>query len=217
MTDRRRAWQPPWAGASGAGRPVASSLAVAVAQVAGTAVAGRHQSGRVGLDALGVVLLLLGPLLLVFRRRRPVAVVVGTTAVTVAYLAAGYPYGPVFLSMVVAFCVAVQRGHRRAAWASAGAFYAAHLLLSYALPGGRLRGPAQHPTWWQELGIAAWLLLVVAFAEILRFRREQFAARRAAEEEAARRRADETSRWSARPATAPRPSSSPPGSCRTSS
>jgi len=191
MTAERPPWLPPWVRAAKAGWPVASSLVVAVAQVVGTTAAGRHQSDRVPLDAFGYLLLLLGPALLVLRRRQPALVVVGTTAVTAVYVLAGYPYGPVFLSMVVAFCAAVQQGHRRAAWISAGVFYAAHLLLSYVLPSSWLRGAEGRPSWWQELGVAAWLLLVVAFAEILRFRREQMAAHRAAEVEAERRRADE--------------------------
>ncbi|GAA0702231.1 sensor histidine kinase [Kitasatospora atroaurantiaca] len=191
MTAERPPWLPPWVRAAKAGWPVAASVLVAVAQVVGTTVAGRHQGHRVPVDAFGYLLLLLGPALLVFRQRHPAAVVVGTTAVTVVYVLAGYPYGPVFLSMVVAFCAAVQRGQRRVAWISAGVFYAAHLLLSYVLPSSWLRGAEGRPSWWQELGVAAWLLLVVAFAEILRFRREQMAAHRAAEVEAERRRADE--------------------------
>ncbi|WP_407915463.1 sensor histidine kinase [Kitasatospora sp. NE20-6] len=184
-------WRPPWVRAAKAGWPVASSVLVAVLQVAGTAAAARHQAGRVPLDALAYVLLLLGPALLVFRLRRPVAVVAGTTVVTVAYLLAGYAYGPVFVSLVVAVCSAVQQGHRRAAWAAAGAFYTAHLLTSFVLPDGWVRGTAGGLNGFQELGVAAWLLLVLAVAEILRFRRERMEAVRAAAEEARRRRADE--------------------------
>ncbi|MEV8096592.1 sensor histidine kinase [Kitasatospora sp. NPDC085879] len=191
MTDEPPPWQPPWVRAAKAGWPVASSVLVAVAQLAGTGAAARHQGGRLPLDALGYLLLLLGPAILLFRRRRPVAAVVGTTAVTVAYLVAGYPYGPVFLSLVVAFCTAVQLGHRRAAWACAGAFYAAHLLISFAVPQDWLRGPAAQPNGWQELGIAAWLLLVMAVAEILRFRSERMEAVRAAARQAQQRRVDE--------------------------
>ncbi|WP_431677622.1 sensor histidine kinase [Kitasatospora sp. KL5] len=191
MTEEPPPWQPPWVRASKAGWPVASSVLVAVAQTVGTSAAARHQAGRLPLDAFGYLLLLLGPALLVFRQRRPVAVVVGTTAVTVAYLFAGYPYGPVFISLVVAVCVAVQRGHRRAAWACAGAFYTAHLLISYVLPADWVRGPDSRPTGWQELGVAAWLLLVIAVAEILRFRAERIEAVRAAAEQAQRRRIDE--------------------------
>ncbi|MEU9130982.1 sensor histidine kinase [Kitasatospora sp. NPDC048540] len=191
MTDPTPPWQPPWVRAAKAGRPVALAVLAAVVQVAGSAAAGRHQPDRVPLDALGYLLLLLGPALLVERRRRPAAVAVATTAVTLVYVVAGYPYGPVFLSMVVAFCVGVQLGHRRVVWACAAVFYTAHLLIGHGLPAGLLRAPAGAPNGWQELGVAAWLLLVLAVSEILRFRRERIAVVRAAAEQAERRRVDE--------------------------
>ncbi|WP_045306675.1 sensor histidine kinase [Saccharothrix sp. ST-888] len=191
MTDERPPWRPPWVPSARAGWPVASSVLVAFVQVVGTTGAAGHQSGRLGLNAFGYLLLLLGPALLLFRRRHPAAVVVGVSAVTVVYLVAGFPYGPVFLSPVVALVVAVRSGHRRAAWLSAAAFYAAHLLLAHVVPGGRPHGAGSRPGWWSELGVAAWLLLVLAVAEIMRFRWEQIAARRAAGAEAERRRADE--------------------------
>ncbi|MEV4614611.1 histidine kinase [Kitasatospora sp. NPDC049258] len=191
MSDPQPPWQPPWVRAAKAGRPVALAVLVAVAQVAGTVAAARHQPLRAPLDAFGYLLLLLGPALLVLRRRHPVAVAVATTLVALGYIVAGYPYGPVFLSLVVAYCVAVQLGHRRVVWVCAAAFYGAHLLLGHVLPGGWLRAPAGAPNGWQELGVAAWLLLVLAGAEILRFRRERMAAVREAAAEAERRRVDE--------------------------
>lgn len=58
------------------------------------------QTGREPLDWLGRLLLLLGPALLVrHRHRHPVPVLYGVCAVALAYLAGGYPYGPVFLAV----------------------------------------------------------------------------------------------------------------------
>ncbi|MCC9310139.1 sensor histidine kinase [Kitasatospora sp. RB6PN24] len=181
-------WWPPWLRAA---PPVASSVVIALIQVVGSGAAARHQvPPRHALDAVGYLLLLAGPALLVLRRSRPVAAVVGTAVVLLVYLAAGYPYGPVFLSFAVAYCVAVRLGHRRAAWAALGGVYLGHLLLTFAVPAGRLRGSG-HGGWWQELGVTAMALLLAAVAELLRFRYERIAAHRAAEEAAARRRADE--------------------------
>ncbi|MDH6136430.1 signal transduction histidine kinase [Kitasatospora sp. MAA4] len=183
---RRR---PPWARA---GRPLVSSVAIGVLQVVGSTVAGRHQAAdRVPLDALGYGLLIAGPVLLLLRRSRPVPVVAGTAALTLAYLAGGYPYGPVFASFAVAYCAAVRGGHRTAAWLSLGLLYVGYLLFAFVLPASWLRGPAVHSGWWQALGVTALALLLAAVAELMRFRGEQFAARRAAREEAQRRRADE--------------------------
>ena len=191
MGESRPLWVPPWVRAAKAGWPVAGALVVAVAQVVGTTAAQRHQGGRVALDGWGYLLLVLGPALLVLRRRWPAATVVAVSAVTAGYLWAGYPYGPGFLAMVVAFFSAVRHGHRRAAWLSAGGFYLVHLLTGYALPDGWLRAPNHAVRGWQELGVTAWLLLVFAGAELARFRQERIAAVRAAEEEARARRHDE--------------------------
>ncbi|GAA1258582.1 sensor histidine kinase [Kitasatospora nipponensis] len=191
-TTDRGPWRPPWVRANRAGWPLLSSLAVAVLQVAGSAGAARHQvPQRVPLDAFGYVLLLAGPALLVLRRRRPVPVVAGTAAITLVYLVAGYPYGPVLLSFAVAYCGAVRLGHRTAAWLSLAALYGGHLLLGFVLPAHWLRGSAAHGGWWPELGLAALTLLLAAVAELLRFRHEQVAAHRAAEAAARARRADE--------------------------
>jgi signal transduction histidine kinase len=163
-----------------------------VLQLVGSAGAGRHQpSGRVPLDAAGYLLLLAGPGLLVLRQRWPVPVVVGTAAVTLVYLGAGYPYGPFFASFVVAYCVAVRRGHRRAAVLSLLALYGGHLLLAFAVPHHWLRGAGRAVGAWPEFGLGMLALLLAAVAELLRIRHEQFAARHAAQQVAAQRRADE--------------------------
>ncbi|GLW73392.1 two-component sensor histidine kinase [Kitasatospora phosalacinea] len=191
MGESQLLWVPPWVRAAKAGWPVAGAAVVAVLQVAGTTAAGRHQDGRVPLDGWGYLLLVVGPALLVLRRRWPAGTVAAVTAVTAGYLWAGYPYGPSFLAMVVAFFGAVRHGHRRAAWLSGGAFYLVHLLVGYVLPDGWQRAAEHGVQGWQELGVTAWLLLVFAGAELARFRQERIAAVRAAEEEARARRNDE--------------------------
>jgi signal transduction histidine kinase len=168
-----------------------SSLAVAVVQVLGSAAAGRDQHGRVHLDVLGYGLLLLGPALLLLRRRAPVAVAAGTSALTFGYLAAGYPYGPVFLSVVVAFFAAVATGHRRAVLVVAVLVYAGHLLVGAWLYRWLPPSGDHAASWTQASGAAAWLLAVLAAAELSRVRREEFTRQRRERAEAERRRADE--------------------------
>lgn len=170
--------------------PWLSSLGVAVLQVVGTTFAARQQTGRVDLGVLGYVLLLAGPALLVFRHRRPVAAALGTAAVTLLYVVIGYPYGPVFASVVVAFFAAVATGHRRAAWSGLAVLYAGHLATRHWLP-DRLPGEGVHTTWAQEAALAAWLCLILAVAELARVRRERAAQARRARDEAMARRADE--------------------------
>ncbi|MER7584566.1 sensor histidine kinase [Kitasatospora sp. NPDC097691] len=181
-------WRPPWVRAR---LPVGLAVGVAAVQVVGSTFAAHNQPGRAPLDAFGYVLLLLGPALLVLRRRRPVAVVAGTSVATAAYLAAGYPYGPVFLSWLIACSVAIGAGHRRAAWAGLAGVYLVHVLVTFVLPESWQRAPGHGVAWQEELGLLAWLLLVMAIAEIVRFRRERIAAHRAYRQQLEERRANE--------------------------
>ena len=161
---------------------VVTAVGVALIQIVGTRAAQHAQPARHHLDALGYLLLLLGPALLLLRTRFPLAVCMGTTAVGVVYLLAGYAYGPIFLSVVIGFVSAVLAGHRRAAWAAVAGLYVAHLALGLAT--GSFGG-------WQELGLLAWLLLVVLAAEVVRNRVEQREQRRQVRAEREQRVADE--------------------------
>jgi signal transduction histidine kinase len=156
-------------------------LVIALAQLQGTRFAAINQPERTPLDALAIVLLVAGPVALLARRRYPVPVLGGVLAVTVAYYALDYPYGPAFLSVALALAGTVLRGHRLGAWIGAGAAYVA-LLLMQALPGG-----APAPGVAEAAGIAAWVLVVLLACEGLRFRAERGA-------EAARSRAEQERR-----------------------
>ncbi|MFE2145238.1 sensor histidine kinase [Streptomyces sp. NPDC059456] len=171
--------------------PWRSSLLVAVLAQASGGWVHQLQPGREPLGLPGRLLLLLGPALLLLRHRHPVSVVYGVCAVTLVYLACGYPYGPVFLSVALACLAAVVSGHRRAAWGAVGALWAGHLLIGHWLyrwlppPGD---GPAP---WGTEGGVTAWVIAVLAASELVRVRREQWARDRAERKAAERRRAAE--------------------------
>ncbi|KPI17558.1 integral membrane sensor signal transduction histidine kinase [Actinobacteria bacterium OV450] len=189
MGQWRRAY---WAEHTGDERlPWRSSLLVAVLAQASGGWVHQLQPGREPLGALGRLLLLLGPALLLLRHRHPVPVVYGVCAVTLVYLACGYPYGPVFLSVALACLAAVVTGHRRAAWSAVGALWAGHLLIGHWLyrwlppPGD---GPAP---WGTEGGVTAWVIAVLAASELVRVRREQWARDRVERKAAERRRVDE--------------------------
>lgn len=176
----------------GRGTPWRSTLLLTVFVFVGSAFAARMQQGeRAELDLFARVLLLVACALLLWRRRYPVAVVFGTAVAVALYLGAGYPYGPVFLTVAVACFSAVVAGHRRAAWTALGLLCAVHLLVAYWLyrwlpPSGD--APASLG---QELVVAGWVVAIVALAELARSRREQWARERAERAQAARRRADE--------------------------
>ncbi|MGQ0777828.1 MAG: histidine kinase [Pseudonocardiales bacterium] len=156
-------------------------LVIALAQVQGTRFAALQQPERTPLDALAIALLVASPLGLLARRRYPALALGGVLTVTVVYYALDYPYGPAFLSVIVALAAAVQRGHRRLAWVGAGSAYAT-LLLVQVLPGG-----APAPSLGRAGGIAAWVLVVLLACEGLRIRAERAA-------EAARSRAEQDRR-----------------------
>jgi signal transduction histidine kinase len=181
----------PRRGFSGARPTWLPAMALGFVQLVGSSLAGRHQPHHVGLDALGYALLLAGPALLLVRRRLPVPVAAGTAAVTLLYTALGYPYGPVFASMVVAFFSAVASGHRRAVLTVAALAFAGHTLVGAWLYRWLPPSGDHRISWTEVSGGGAWLLAVLAAAELFRVRREQISRDRRERAEAARRRADE--------------------------
>ncbi|WP_367123192.1 sensor histidine kinase [Streptomyces phytohabitans] len=171
--------------------PWPSTLALTLFTLVGSAYAATGQPEREPLDALARVLLVLGPAQLLLRRRHPAAVALGTSATCGLYLALGHPFGPVYLSVVVAAFSAVVAGHRRAAWSALLLLWAGQLLVGGWLyrwlpPSGD--GPYD---WGYGLAPAAWMIAVAAAAEVARARREQWARERAEREAAERRKADE--------------------------
>jgi signal transduction histidine kinase len=110
-------------------------------------------------------------------------------ASNVVYFGLGYPYGPAWLSLIVALWTAITGGARRAAWITAFVGLAAYFTLAALL------GRAEPAT---PLSIAAhlgWLLLVLAVAEVaLAARQRRQAAERTQAEEARRRAGEERMR-----------------------
>ncbi|MGW2742201.1 sensor histidine kinase [Streptomyces sp. NPDC001450] len=171
--------------------PWRSTALVTAFVLVGSNFAAHSQPHREQLDGYARVLLLVASLLLLWRHRHPVAVVFGTAAAALVYLGAGYPYGPVFLTVAVSCFSAVVAGHRRAAWAAVGLLWAGHALVALWL---YRRLPPEGDTAasvGQELVVATWVLAIVALSELARVRREQWARERADRAQAAKRRADE--------------------------
>jgi signal transduction histidine kinase len=173
------------------GRP--TDLAVAaltgVAQLALTIAAAHRQPDRQPLDLLAYLLLAAGPLALVWRWRSPVGVLAVVTTSNVLYFGLGYPYGPAWLSLVVAIWTAVTAGARRAAWVTALAGLAIYFILSALV--GRVEpatpaGAAAH---------LSTLLLVLVVAEVaVAGRQRRLDAERSRAEEARRRAGEERMR-----------------------
>ncbi|MFF0013659.1 sensor histidine kinase [Streptomyces sp. NPDC005374] len=171
--------------------PWASTLLLTLFVLGGSNYAAQQQAERAALDPFARALLVIGSGLLLWRHRRPVLVTFGTAAAAMLYLGAGYPYGPVFLTVALACFSAVVAGHRKAAWTALGMLWAGHVLVAHWLY--QWLPPSRDPAapWGQEGVIAAWVVAIVALSELARTRREQWARERAERARAAQRRADE--------------------------
>jgi signal transduction histidine kinase len=154
-------------------------------QLFGTHLAARGQPGRESLDALAYFLLAIGPVALMARRRFPVAVYAIVFGAALAYSVIGYPRGPIFFSLIVAFYTVVVTGHRLVAIIGLGAGYLGFLWLPFLL------GTDKAPTAGGQVGLAAWLLVILSAAEFVRVRRERAIESARIHQEEARRRASE--------------------------
>ena len=163
-------------------RDLALPAVLLLVQLAGAAatVAGHHNPTK-HLGPPDWVLLVVGPLALVFRRRWPVAVL------WVAFAATLTPSGAwsANLSLIVAFFLAATGGHRRAAWVVIVIGYLCSVWLAPLAYGN----PTGSPT--RALALAGWLAVLVIAAEVVRLRRERTVETRAARALDARRRVSE--------------------------
>jgi signal transduction histidine kinase len=153
-----------------------------VLQLAGAVatVAGHHGQAR-HLGAADWLLLIVGPLSLVFWRRWPVAVL------WVAFAATLTPSGAwsANLSLIVAFFLAAASGHRYAAWVVIAVGYLCSVWLAPLAFGNRGVSLAF------ALALGGWLAVLVIAAEVVRLRGERAADARSARAVDARRRASE--------------------------
>lgn len=164
---------------------VAIVVPTSIIQVASTVPAAQFQGTEDRIGPLTVVLLLAGPALLLLRRRFPVATFVSVVAVTVLYLALGFPYGPVFLSVVVALFNLVLHGPRLVAWVTGPVLVTTLLVVMDVMTPKYRLGLA-------EFAFAiAWLTLIMVVAEIVKARRDRAAQAEETREEQAKRRAGE--------------------------
>jgi signal transduction histidine kinase len=158
---------------------------IAAVQVIGTFGASRDQEVARDVDVLAVALVLTGPIILWFTRRRPVLGAALLMALTFAYFARGYPGGPVVISPVVGLIRAVLSGHRRATWVIAAVGVAA-LLASH-----QLAGEYSDEGWISIIAVATWAVIVLVVADIARSRFARRESARRARVEQQRRQASE--------------------------
>jgi signal transduction histidine kinase len=167
---------------------VDGALAVGLAGfvLLGSYFASQRQPARRPFDVGLIALVLVATGALAARRRYPVAVLEVVFGAALVYFWLGYANGPIWLALVTAYVTAVFLGHRLAAGITAAAGFVIFPWLDYFVRDGRAPSPTA------LAGLAAWLLVLLGGAEILRVRRERVAeAARIKEEEALRRASEE--------------------------
>ena len=185
-TDRTpRRWWPAWRPSRAQAVDAAVAVVLAVVQTAGAAFAGREQDAHDPLDLRGGALLVIGSLALAVRRRYPVPVYAVTFLCTAGYVLLGYPFGPIWFSMILALATLVMAGQRVAALVAITVGYVTFTWLPYVV------GVEDAPSVAAAVGLAAWLLLLLAIAEVLRARRDRAEAAERTREEESRRRVTE--------------------------
>lgn len=145
----------------------------------------------VPLDSFGRALLVIGPALLLVRRRYPVVTAFGTAGTCLVYIASGYAVGPVYLCVVIGAFSAVVAGYRWAAWSALAMLWGGHLLMGVWLYRWLPPSGDDGMGWSAGLGPTAWLVATAVAAELVRVRREQWVRQREEREAAEARRADE--------------------------
>jgi signal transduction histidine kinase len=184
-----RSWFVPARGLRPRPLDVLVAVAIAFVQIAGTIGYSQDEPPSPwALDAFAYVLLVAGPVVLLFRRRWPDATLAVAFAAAAGYAASGYPRGPAgFPAFVFAMVSAIMMGRRAFAWGVLAVAYAAFTWLPSLLPDEveEARSLAD------AAANLAWLPLVGAASEIARIRLERRAERAHAAREEARRRASE--------------------------
>ncbi|WP_137874748.1 sensor histidine kinase [Rhodococcus sp. Q] len=153
---------------------------VGVVATAGTLGASRHGHPAHPLDALAFVLVAVAAGALLWRRAAPLTVLTVTGAAALVFVLRGYGLGPIFLPLVVAFLTAAPRYRRWPMYALPAVGYA---VIVWGVPWATGEPVPSTAT---AVGIGAWLLTLIAVAEVVRQRREAIRARRARERDAAR-------------------------------
>ncbi|WP_454194749.1 histidine kinase [Nocardia sp. Marseille-Q1738] len=146
------------------------ALVVAAVQVVGGTFANMRQTGVQSVDVLGYLLLLAGPVALIWRRAQPVPVLFVVLAACVLYFVRGYGYGPIFVSLIVAFLTAASSGSR---WWTYPLVPLGYLALVWPVP-ALLGRPSNL---WQIFALMAWPAVLLSAAEGIRQRKAVLVAR----------------------------------------
>lgn len=164
--------------------PLAIVVPIAFVQVVFTFGAAYGQKEADRITPLTIALVLASAIALTWRRSHPVLVLAAVYALEAAYFALNNPYGPIFISLVVALFNAVANGSRVPAWTTgyvgAAALYTA---MTFREDWGF--------NWGSAGAVFAWISLVMGVGELAKARRDRAAQAAEARAEQDKRQASE--------------------------
>lgn len=164
--------------------PLAIVVPIAFVQVVFTFGAAYRQEAADRINALTIALALASAVALVWRRRHPVRVLGAVYVLEAVYFALENPFGPIFISLVVALFNAVAHGARVLAWTTG-------YVGSAVLFTGMLSRNDWVVNWVGAGAVLAWISLVMGIGELAKARRDRAAQAREARAEQNRRQASE--------------------------
>ncbi len=165
--------------------PLAIVVPIAIVQVVFTFGAAFRRGETEHIDVWTVVLALASAASLAWRRSHPIVVLAVVYTLLSVYFALQYPFGPIFLSLVVALFNAVSNGRRVLAWTTG---YAGAAVMFAVMVTTR----DEFAVNWAGAGaILAWISLVMGLGEVARARRDRAEQAAAAQAEQSKRQASE--------------------------
>jgi signal transduction histidine kinase len=173
---------------------VGVAVVLSIVEILGALSDARETAYPRELNRASALLLLLGPLALVLRKRYPVPVMVVAFGSALAWVFLGFPPGPFFLAPTVALFSAVRLGHRVPAAVVAGLAYAAYVLGGWPFAASLGVPEVSRLDLRGAIGAAVWLIAVFAFSEAARVRSLQYAEMAKVRAEQARARAEQERR-----------------------
>lgn len=164
--------------------PLAIVVPIAFVQVVFTFGAAYGQEKVDRITPLTIALVLASAIALTWRRSRPVWVLAAVYALEAAYFALENPFGPIFISLVVALFNAIAYGSRVLAWTTG---YVGAVVLYVAMT---LRDDWGF-SWGSAGAVFAWISLVMGVGELAKARRDRAEQAQEARAEQDRRQASE--------------------------
>ncbi|MEU8079130.1 sensor histidine kinase [Catellatospora citrea] len=147
-------------------------VVIALIQMIGVTFAAFFVGSRFGtaaphpLDWFGYALLAGSAAAMWLARVHVYAALGAVTALSLTYVALGYPWGPFFLAFLFTLIAAVVLGHRTAAWVTAGLGYALFVVVGWRLRDEPLLS-------WHWVVVAAVLVGVLLIAQVIRSNRDR--------------------------------------------